>query len=890
MAEEDKDGHNLTHALVQKIIRNCPFLTEELLKRLCRLFQNIELSADFVNSLDLSKMLGIAETHKETDLLTNLGKCINIKESQETDMPNKPNFSSKEKNYCSESKETEKKVEKSSVKLNISWDEVHGQCFKSCSKVNKDRVDRVKDEDCEKYENCNDSRTREGSTVSLNDLFKWQNFHCRSENIQVYLVENTVRNEYKKEVNRICTFAKFPRSATTHSYSLAAEGFIYIGSGKDNDDEVLCCFCNKKKKDWQATDNVKIVHKQICPTCPMVTGKNCDNEPFSTTSSLSSVDPQVYKTFDRLREIRDKERQKDMESDSALEISQPASDRFHQESKHVNKNGKIQMAERSITRSVSERQKVQEQAPLNKVGSRPIQPSDNDGPSSVAPSGVEFRSSNVQDFPYALTIDSRNRSNAATSQNVEVTQTAAVKPPESSFVPQSTASGNVNTAMTLSASENSTTRPQINTTAERSNNPVEGTPTAAPATNSNTAANSGAQIGSNTAENGMSSRSNGPGPTYAELGIITERPKRTEYALRQKRLETFENWPRDHHLTPEDLSEAGFYYAGYGDCARCFYCGGGLRNWDDEDNVWVEHARWFPKCAYIRQQMGQAFIDAVQELNKQYTVIPFSRVTEKIGPVSAAFNLDTKEAPLKRDPAVKTIVDMGYLEKDVVEAALRVKAEFSIVSADAVLESLEMDGKRKVNASKIIVPYTSSNFNPQAGLESIRVLKEKNNQLRQQTVCKICMDKEVAVVFLPCGHLVSCAECATAMKDCPVCRVNIKGVIKMSQVGNQLCRAMLDQMSLRNMALWRLVTETCLNKERGILMFNAGAKSRLAHSNIFLMNARVVLMYNTTEESHKEQRQKGVDDIIRYASEIKSDHGSYTWEKFNLASESRKDL
>ncbi|CAL1549161.1 unnamed protein product [Lymnaea stagnalis] len=57
-------------------------------------------------------------------------------------------------------------------------------------------------------------------------------------------------------------------------------------------------------------------------------------------------------------------------------------------------------------------------------------------------------------------------------------------------------------------------------------------------------------------------------------------------------------------------------------------------------------------------------------------------------------------------------------------------------------------------------------------------LKEKNNQLRQQTVCKICMDKEVAVVFLPCGHLVSCAECASGMKDCPICRVTVKGIVR----------------------------------------------------------------------------------------------------------------
>lgn len=63
-------------------------------------------------------------------------------------------------------------------------------------------------------------------------------------------------------------------------------------------------------------------------------------------------------------------------------------------------------------------------------------------------------------------------------------------------------------------------------------------------------------------------------------------------------------------------------------------------------------------------------------------------------------------------------------------------------------------------------------------LETLRQLKEDNNQMRQQIVCKICMDKEVAVTFLPCGHLVSCADCALAMKDCPVCRKNVRGVVR----------------------------------------------------------------------------------------------------------------
>lgn len=39
----------------------------------------------------------------------------------------------------------------------------------------------------------------------------------------------------------------------------------------------------------------------------------------------------------------------------------------------------------------------------------------------------------------------------------------------------------------------------------------------------------------------------------------------------------------------------------------------GLRNWDPEDNPWIEHARWSPDCPYILEMKGQPFIDLVQE-------------------------------------------------------------------------------------------------------------------------------------------------------------------------------------------------------------------------------------------------------------------------------------
>ena len=57
-------------------------------------------------------------------------------------------------------------------------------------------------------------------------------------------------------------------------------------------------------------------------------------------------------------------------------------------------------------------------------------------------------------------------------------------------------------------------------------------------------------------------------------------------------------------------------------------------------------------------------------------------------------------------------------------------------------------------------------------------LESENRMLKEQRTCKICMDKEIGVVFLPCGHLICCVQCAPALKDCPLCRQPIHGTVK----------------------------------------------------------------------------------------------------------------
>lgn len=54
----------------------------------------------------------------------------------------------------------------------------------------------------------------------------------------------------------------------------------------------------------------------------------------------------------------------------------------------------------------------------------------------------------------------------------------------------------------------------------------------------------------------------------------------------------------------------------------------------------------------------------------------------------------------------------------------------------------------------------------------------------QEQFCHICWENEIDAIFLPCGHLSACEECARQMHnhDCPVCRKMVKQVVKIWKV------------------------------------------------------------------------------------------------------------
>merc|ERR1719322_2022271 len=99
------------------------------------------------------------------------------------------------------------------------------------------------------------------------------------------------------------------------------------------------------------------------------------------------------------------------------------------------------------------------------------------------------------------------------------------------------------------------------------------------------------------------------GSNPESIGILKHSgPLHPQHATLEARLRTFRERPPALRQQPKELSDAGFYYIGLSDQVKCFYCDGGLRNWQPEDVPWVEHARWFSRCVFVRLVKGDEYV------------------------------------------------------------------------------------------------------------------------------------------------------------------------------------------------------------------------------------------------------------------------------------------
>lgn len=232
-------------------------------------------------------------------------------------------------------------------------------------------------------------------------------------------------------------------------------------------------------------------------------------------------------------------------------------------------------------------------------------------------------------------------------------------------------------------------------------------------------------------------------------------PEVPEYAIETARIRSFAEWPRNMKQKPEQLAEAGFFYTGVGDRVKCFSCGGGLKDWDDDDEPWEQHALWMNKCRFVKLMKGDAFIEAVA--NKFMKNKPAASNNRTPTPTSESSLSSSEE---EGEPAVH--LAEGNQETTHTTVAVAGSAA------------------TKVSSASIPKPCSNEQAPATTAVAGVNALEQKRSSstIPEEKLCKICYANEYNTAFLPCGHVVACAKCASSVTKCPMCRKPFADVMR----------------------------------------------------------------------------------------------------------------
>ncbi|KAK7107747.1 hypothetical protein V1264_015611 [Littorina saxatilis] len=692
----------------------------------------------------------------------------------------------------------------------------------------------------------------------------------------------------RSEMWRLSTFSKLP-TLPVSAVRLAQSGFYY----DEELDEILCYSCGLKKKQWNKSEKVAIVHLAMSPKCHHA---NCKDErniaeaqyPYSPRETECSQNGSSYGANNT---VTDGESAVDPSptlprNDTAPTLGDrnvlpptPAPTQIHTPtSANLNQDGRSLALPPPAGRA--EQLQRHSQMAAQSAG-------------TARPEGTDSSSLNEASVAVPTTAGPSGKQQIG-GHNAEAVHTGkdSALPLQNHF------------KSSLEMTSVQVYRAELNFQS----------PPAVPAT---TLVNYSVQVvqapDANPFERGSSNpyrhnegNEDGAGKVPGNGLLDMRRAASPENALVSVRLATFLDWPTRGLPNRRLLVIAGFHYMGTGDSVRCFYCGVTLRNWRENDDPWVTHVRFRFSCDYVKAIKGEDFVyrallqvalgHAISSETGCITSSESAAVTNGIDNSSTSCSLQqtsptsiantasayaansnaasdnataasgttvpstaprssttvgmSKEAP--RGPRSCSTTEQGSensasrsdmnAEGNRDQATLRSRdasegastsstengpdamgtgkkgkgnnkggASKAAANTDGAsvgtyaqngVEVLQTDAEPDKHRSTATLPQTSQQtvavgdqsltFQstvsteyptvPNAGVAgnhgdatSFQQLQETNHRLRRRVTCRLCGNRPVDTIFLPCGHLCTCETCAATIRMCCLCNDRIRG-------------------------------------------------------------------------------------------------------------------
>ena len=274
------------------------------------------------------------------------------------------------------------------------------------------------------------------------------------------------------------------------------------------------------------------------------------------------------------------------------------------------------------------------------------------------------------------------------------------------------------------------------------------------------------------------------------------------------RLKTFQMyppWPKD-YVDIKKLAKAGFFYAFNGDNVHCAFCRGQVCRWDRDDDPMTEHARHFSTCPFImggevgNEPIGEDPFPGPKRPRPYDVCGPFpsypsddprsedeSQFVNNEGSPDQQSLEDSRshqDAPTQQIQQNQSQLEVGPTRdgnnnNNNNQRQTHRQQQLQQQQRRSNQPSMQPSDLTLISPHLVQEPLVYSSQNYSVGLQSNLMTSHQSipsavaapNSLTG--ICKICYTNSIELVFLPCGHSVSCLSCAQRLFNCPCCRETI---------------------------------------------------------------------------------------------------------------------
>lgn len=303
-----------------------------------------------------------------------------------------------------------------------------------------------------------------------------------------------------------------------------------------------------------------------------------------------------------------------------------------------------------------------------------------------------------------------------------------------------------------------------------------------------------------------------PDPVYNQYSDL-------DFSKFEDRLRTYENW-RNKPISAELLTSAGFFYIGKSDIVRCYSCNIEGHQWQAGDDPLQDHKSWSPHCQFIlnneKSQLTGSEIDSildnVRTSMKNFITEHRKRTEElnKLKKLNIIMNNNPK-FPDKSHIEIRLSSFKTWPKNLTQKPEILAEAGFYYTGVEDKVLCFHCGGGLN-NWEESDEPWTEHALwfptcqflNMVKGASYVKMIKEtkttetdsvvkqkndigsnenkksQENKIEPdlQNSCKICYTRELGLTFLPCGHVIACTMCGSALSNCAICREPITAVVR----------------------------------------------------------------------------------------------------------------